>query len=376
METKRLSKNKYSFVVSEYNALALPVSRKPGLKCWTLTSGYKNSYKKINKDNKNKGDFMGQKTLNSSGEIIPLQRKRINYSRIFRQMKKDRLLYLLLVPGILYFICFHYLPIIQTKLAFEDFKFVGPNVWVGLKHFGDLFASSAFLNVLRNTIIISTMKMVFIFPVPIVLSLLINEINSTRFRKYIQSVVFLPHFLSWVVVAGIFISLLSPSQGAINEIVRMMGADPISFLTEKSWIRWMIVISEMWRSAGWDSLFYIAAILRINQSLYEAAKIDGAGRFKQMIHITLPELKATIAVLFIMNLGFFMNAGFDQVFNLMNDSVISSIDILDTYVYRIGLLNGEISYATAVGLFKGVIGILLISFSHIILKKKTGKGIW
>ena len=319
---------------------------------------------------------MQRKGGNNSVGIDSSQLKKMNREMIFKQMKKDRLLYLLLVPGILYFICFHYLPIFQTKLAFEDFKFVGSNVWVGLKYFKELFASAAFLDVLRNTIIISSMKMILIFPVPIILSLLINEINSTGYRKYVQSVVFLPHFLSWVVIAGIFISLLSPSQGAINEIVKLVGAEPISFLTEKNWIRWMLVVSEMWRSAGWDSLFYIAAILRINQSLYEAARIDGAGRFKQMIHITLPELKPTIAVLFIMNLGFFMNAGFDQVFNLMNDSVISTIDILDTYVYRIGLINGEISYATAVGLFKGIVGIILIMVSHIVLKKKTGKGIW
>ena len=295
---------------------------------------------------------------------------------LFRQIKKDRMLYLLLLPGIIYFIVFHYCPILLTKLAFEDFKFVGPNVWVGLKHFKELFASGLFLSVLENTIIISTMKMVFIFPIPIILSLLINEVQHSKYRKYVQGVLFMPHFLSWVVIAGIFISLLSPTTGAINEIIVIMGGDPISFLTNTSWIRWILVISEMWRSAGWDSLFYIAAILRINQSLYEAARIDGAGRFRQMINITLPELKSTIAILFIMNLGFFMDAGFDQVFNLMNDSVTSTVDILDTYVYRIGLLNGEISYATAVGLFKGLIGIILIMGSHFVLKKKTGKGIW
>ena len=302
--------------------------------------------------------------------------KKKHRKAMLKQIKKDRLLYLLLVPGVLFFIIFHYCPILLTKLAFEQFNFVGPNTWVGLQHFKDLFASGVFLQVLKNTIIISSMKMVFIFPIPVILSLLINEVQHSKYRKYVQSIVFMPHFLSWVVIAGVFISLLSPTTGAVNEIIKLMGGDPISFLTNTSWIRWILVISEMWRSAGWDSLFYIAAILRINQSLYEAARIDGAGRFKQMFHITLPELKSTIAILFIMNLGFFMDAGFDQVFNLMNDSVMSSIDILDTYVYRIGLLNGEISYATAVGLFKGVIGIFLIMGSHFILKKKTGKGIW
>ena len=220
------------------------------------------------------------------------------------------------------------------------------------------------------------MKMVFYFPVPVILSLLINEIRSSGYRKYIQAVIYLPHFLSWVVIAGIFIALLSPTNGAVNEIIVLMGGDPISFLTNKSFIRWILVISEMWRSAGWDTLLYIAALLKINASLYEAASIDGANRFQQMIHITLPELKSTIAIVFILNLGFFLNAGFDQVFNLMNDSVTSSIDIIDTYVYRMGLLNGEISYATAAGLFKGFIGVLLILGSHFMMKKYTGKGVW
>ena len=301
-------------------------------------------------------------------------KQRLNVAWV--QMKNDRLFYLMLAPAIVYFLVFCYYPIIEARLAFEDFRFIGANQWVGLKHFSELFDSQAFIRVLINTLIISTMKIVFYFPVPIILSLLINELRTTWFRKYIQSVMYLPHFLSWVVIAGVFITILSPSSGAVAEIAKTMGLKPTAFLTDQSWIRWILVLTEMWRSSGWDTMLYVAALLAINPSLYEAAKIDGAGRVRQMLHITLPELKPTIIIVFILNLGFFMNAGFDQVFNLMNDSVISTIDILDTYVYRIGLLNGEVSYATAVGLFKGVIGLALIMASHFILKKKAGKGVW
>ena len=219
------------------------------------------------------------------------------------QMKNDRLFYAMLAPAILYFLVFCYYPIIEARLAFEDFRFIGANQWVGLKHFYELFDSQAFIRVLINTLIISTMKIVFYFPVPIILSLLINELRTTWFRKYIQSVMYLPHFLSWVVIAGVFITLLSPSSGAVAEIAKSMGLKPTAFLTDQSWIRWILVLTEMWRSSGWDTMLYVAALLAINPSLYEAAKIDGAGRVRQMLHITLPELKPTIIIVFILNLG-------------------------------------------------------------------------
>ena len=274
-------------------------------------------------------------------------------------MRDDWILYLMLLPGITYFIIFHVIPIYDMKLAFEDYRIIGDNTWAGLTHFKVLFSSPAFMNVLQNTIIISTMKIIFIFPIPIILSLLVNEVRSGPYRKYVQSVSYLPHFLSWVVIAGIWISFLSP-DGGFNIIRNFFQLPSLDFMTSKDHIRWVLVFSEMWRSAGWDSILYIAAIMKISPSLYEAAQLDGASTFKQMRYITLPALATTVVTVFILNLGFFMNAGFDQVFNLMNDSVISKIDILDTYVYRIGLLNGQYSYATAASLFKGVIGLVLI----------------
>lgn len=295
---------------------------------------------------------------------------------VFQRLKKDWVLYAMLLPALIYFGIFHVIPLIGMKLAFQDYRIIGDNVWVGWKHFKILFSSPAFMDVLRNTIIISTMKMVFFFPIPIILSLMINEVRNGPFRKYVQSIVYLPHFLSWVIIAGIWISFLSPVDGGVNVIRNFFQLPSLDFMTSKDHIRWVLVFSEMWRSAGWDSIIYLAAIMKISPSLYEAARIDGASGLQQMRYITIPELYGTIVTVFILNLGFFMNAGFDQVFNLMNDSVISVIDILDTYVYRIGILNGQYAYATAASLFKGVIGVVLILSTHFIAKRVSGKGVW
>jgi putative aldouronate transport system permease protein len=292
------------------------------------------------------------------------------------RIKKDWVIYAMLFPAILYFSIFHVIPLIGMKLAFQDYRIIGENVWVGWKHFKVLFSSPAFMDVLRNTIILSTMKIVFFFPIPIILSLMINELRNGRFRKYIQSVVYLPHFLSWVVIAGIWISLLDPSDGGINILRNFFQMPSLDFMTSKDHIRWVLVFQEIWRSAGWDSIIYLAAIMKISPSLYEAAKIDGASNLQQMRYITLPAMLSTVVTVFILNLGFFMNAGFDQVFNMMNNSVISVVDILDTYVYRIGILNGQYSYATAASLFKGVIGLILILSTHFIAKRFSGKGVW
>ena len=293
-----------------------------------------------------------------------------------KAMRKDWVLYLMLLPALIYFIIFHITPLWGMTLAFEDYRIIGKNIWVGMKHFKVLFSSPAFFSVLKNTIIISTMKIVICFPIPIILSLLINEVRHLGFRKYVQSVVYLPHFLSWVVITGVWISLLSPSGGAVNNIMNFFHLPSVDFITSKGSIRWVLVFSEMWRSSGWDSIIYLAAIMKISPSLYEAAYMDGSNRLQEMKYITLPELKTTIITVFILNLGFFMNAGFDQVFNFMNDSVISAVDILDTYVYRIGLLNGQYAYATAASLFKGVIGMVLIFGTHFTAKKISGKGVW
>jgi putative aldouronate transport system permease protein len=220
------------------------------------------------------------------------------------------------------------------------------------------------------------MKYILLFPFFILFAILLTELRGNRFRKYVQIVSFLPHFLSWVVIAGVWIAFLSPSGGAVNQILGIFHIAPIDFMTNKEHIRWVLVFCEAWRSIGWDSIIYFTVIVSISPNIIEAAEIDGANRFNIIKHIILPALVVPMITLFILNLGFFLNAGFDQVFNFTNASVNSSIDILDTYIYRIGLIKGQYSLATAVGLLKGIIGVFLVLATHLIAKKATGKGVW
>jgi len=300
----------------------------------------------------------------------------MNNELLKKKIKRDRALYLMLLPVLIYYLVWHYIPMWGARIAFQDVKYVGTNEWVGFKHFKMLFSSPVFLRVFLNTITISAMKIGFFFPLPIILAFLFNEIRSSGYRKIIQSVIYLPHFLSWVVIAGIFISLLASPLGVVNQIITFFGGEPVSFMTSTRHIRWIFVISETWRSIGWDSILYIAAINGIAPELYDAATVDGANRLQQARHITLPSILPTIITVFILNMGFFMNAGFDQVFNMMNDAVINKVDIIDTYVYRVGLTKGNFSLGTAAGLFKGVIGIFLILGTDRLSRKTSGEGVW
>ncbi|MCX7775751.1 MAG: ABC transporter permease subunit [Rectinemataceae bacterium] len=290
--------------------------------------------------------------------------------------RKEWPLLLLLMPALVYFLIYHFIPISGMVMAFQDYRIFGKSPFVGLKHFRILFSSPAFMQVMRNTLIISFMKIVLFFPLPIIFALMLNEVRSSILRKFIQSTTYLPHFLSWVVIAGIWIAFLSPTNGGLNQLLGMFNVPPRDFMTDKGAIRWVLFASETWRSLGWDSIIYLAALASISPSLYESADLDGAGAFQKMWYITIPELLPTMVTVFILNMGFFLNAGFDQVFNMMNDSVISVVDILDTYVYRIGLLNMQYSFSTAASLFKGVIGLVLILAAHQGARKITGKGLW
>jgi putative aldouronate transport system permease protein len=292
------------------------------------------------------------------------------------RLRQDGFLIILLVPALVYFGVYHLAPMSGMILAFQDFRIVGPSKFVGLKHFITLFSSPSFMDVLRNTLIISSMKIILFFPLPILFALMVNELRSVLLRRFVQATAYLPHFLSWVVIAGIWISFLSPSTGGANQARGLFGLAPVDFMTSKAHIRWVLFASETWRSLGWDSIIYLAALMRISPSLYESADMDGAGALQKAWYITIPELGPTMITVFILNLGFFLSAGFDQVFNMMNDSVISAIDILDTYVYRIGLMNMQYSFSTAASLFKGVIGLVLILGTHLTAKRVTGKGLW
>lgn len=305
-----------------------------------------------------------------------LETKQGRFHGCIRRMKKDMVLYLLLLPTILYFVVFHVVPILGMRLAFYDYKIKGDDVFVGMKYFQKLFSTPIFIQILKNTLIISGMKVFLFFPLPILYAIQLNEFKAGPFRKGIQVISYLPHFLSWVVIAGIWIDFLSPSNGALNSILGGLGFQRVDLLTDKSAIRWILLASESWRSIGWDSIVYFTAIMGIDATLYEAARIDGASRGKIVRYIILPALSVTMVTVLILNIGFFMNAGLDQVMNFTNAAVNSKTDIIDTYVYRIGLQNSQYSFATAANLFKGVVGTVLIVSTHLFSKKVTGKGAW
>ncbi|MEA4864382.1 MAG: sugar ABC transporter permease [Sphaerochaeta sp.] len=295
--------------------------------------------------------------------------------RAWKQIKAERVLYLLLLPTLTFFVLFRVLPILNMRLAFFQFRARGDWPFVGLKYFEMIFSSPAFAQILGNTLIISFMKYVLLFPFFVIFALMLNEIRSFRFRKYVQVVSYLPHFLSWVVIAGIWINALSLG-GSVNQIVTFFGGKAVDFMTDRTKIRWILMLCEAWRSLGWDSIIFYTAILAISPSLYEAAQIDGANRMQIITNIILPALVTPMITMFILNLGFFLNAGFDQVFNFSNQAVESTIDILDTYIYRIGIEGGQYSLATAVSLIKGLVGVVLVYTTHVFSKKMTGSGVW
>lgn len=301
--------------------------------------------------------------------------------KYFKTMVKMRYYYLLFLPVFIYFIVFHYAPMYGVTLAFKDFsisKGILGSPWVGFKHFQKLFAGYDFYQILSNTLRISILKILIGFPVPIILALLLNEIYKKNFKKVVQTISYLPHFISWVILGGLIIEMLSPSRGVVNYILTLFGTKPIYFLTSPEWFVPIVIITHVWQSAGWSSVIYLAAIAGIDAEQYESAYIDGATRYQRVKYITVPSIMPTIAILFILGLGNILNAGFDQIFNLYNPSIYSVADIFDTYVYRTGLANMQYSFTTAIGLFKNGIGMILILGANYLVKRFGNKdyGVW
>ena len=303
--------------------------------------------------------------------------KKKKWNKTLQRMWKDRYLYLLISPTLLYFLIFRVWPIINMRLAFYDYKARGPWEFAGLKYFKMIFSTSAFASILKNTLILSFMKYVLLFPFFVIFALMLTELRRDRCRKYVQVVSYLPHFLSWVVIAGIWMSFLAPSdEGGLNQLLSIFGLGPVDLLTNKKAIRWILMLCEGWRSLGWDSIIYFTTIIGIDVSLYEAAKMDGANRKALIRYIILPALVPPMTTMFILNLGFFMSAGFDQVYNFTNPAVNSTIDILDTYINRVGIESAQYSIGTAVALLKVFVGMVLVYVTHITSKKLTGEGVW
>ena len=290
-------------------------------------------------------------------------------------LRIDWVIYAMLLPTLVFFVLFRVLPILNMRLAFYTYKPKTAWVWAGLKYFRQIFSTPQFSNILKNTLVISFMKYVLLFPFFVLFAILLAEMRMQRCRKVVQVISYLPHFLGWVVIAGIWINLLSYG-GAVSELTEMLGGQRKNFMTDKGLIRWILMISVGWRSLGWDSIIYFTTIIGINPSLYEASDIDGATRLQVTRYIVLPALLAPMSTMFILNLGYFMSAGFDQVLNFSNTAVQNTIDILDTYIYRIGIQNGQYSLASAVGLFKGLVGMALVLLTHVTSKKLTGEGVW
>lgn len=294
------------------------------------------------------------------------------------QIKRYWPLYVMAIPGIVFLIVFKYIPLTGAVIAFKDysvFKGMLDSPWVGLKHFEALLRHPDFARVFVNTLILGFFKLALVFPVPVLLALMINEIRKKALKKGIQTALYIPHFLSWVIVSGIVFDFFS-LNGLFNIILDMLGHEPLLAMQESAYFRPVYVLSSIWRDAGWGTVVYIAAISAIDPQLYESSMIDGASKFKQMRHITFPLLLPTVLVLFLLEIGNFMDLGFDQVFNLITPMTYNVGDILDTYVFRTGIQQGQYSFATAVGLFQSIIGFILVFFFNRLSKKVTDGGLW
>lgn len=298
--------------------------------------------------------------------------------RTLRKMRQHWQLYLLILPALIYFLIFSYFPLYGLQLAFKDFQVfrgMSESPWVGLDHFRDLFSSPKFPQLLENTLLISLYRLVFGFPVPVLFALLLNEVRHIWFKRSVQTITYFPHFLSWVVMAGIVVNLLGPT-GIINSALRGWGWDPINFLANPDLFRTNLVVTGILKEFGWGAIIYLAALPGIDPQLYESAKVDGAGKLRQIRDITLPGLRPVMAVVLVLSLGSLLDAGFDQVFMLLNGATLEVGDIIDTYVYRVGLLEANFELATAVGLFKGVVGMVLIISANTVLRKFGERSLW
>lgn len=299
----------------------------------------------------------------------------------FTGYRKHYELVLMFVPVIVYFVIFKYIPMAGIVIAFKNYKInqgMFGSAWCGLANFTKVFATPTFARSVRNTLTISALKLLFGFPAPIILALMLNEVAHARFKKSVQTITYLPHFLSWVVLAGMFQQLLSPNNGAVNAVLRdVFGVkDSIYFLGDNRYFRGTLIVTDIWKNVGWSSILYLATIAGIDPALYEAATVDGATRWQCTRYITIPSLVSTIVVMLILNVGSIMDAGFDQVFNLYNSAVYQTGDIIDTYVYRYGLGDMKYAQATAVGLFKNVIAFVLVVGTNLITRRISGEGIW
>ena len=308
----------------------------------------------------------------------PTAARPVRHGRL-RSIYHSRWFYLMMIPGLVYYILFHYAPMAGTLIAFQNYnlmKGIWGSPWVGFDNFRVIFDNPEFLQIMRNTLLISVYKIVGNMVPDVILALMLNEVRVLWFKRAVQTITYGPYFLSWVIVYGLAFSFLAPGSGLISTFVRDMGWGQIDLLTNKDFFRPMLVLSEIWKNTGFGAIIYLAALASINQELYEAAVVDGAGRWRQLWHITLPGIRDVFVLLLIIRIGGILDAGFDQVFIFLNARVYDVGDIVDTWVYRYGFERLEFGVAAAMGVFKSFVGLILVIGANKLAKKVGGSGIW
>ncbi|MFD1335302.1 ABC transporter permease [Oceanobacillus iheyensis] len=305
--------------------------------------------------------------------------KKSRRHEILKNIKKNKLIYLMILPGILYFFIYKYLPMTGLVISFQDYKpylGISGSEWVGFEHFERLFTSPDFWMIFRNTLILFALQIIIFFPIPIIISLMLNEVRHSLYKRGIQTLIYIPHFMSWVVIVSISYVMLTLDGGIINSLIEYFGFEKINFLMNEEWFRPMYILQVIWREAGWGTIIFLAAITGVDPQLYEAAKMDGANRLRQMWHITLPAIRSVIIIMLILKIGDVLELGFEHVYLLLNASNREVGEIFDTYVYTAGLQQGQFSYSTAVGFFKGVVGLILVIFANRLAKRFGEEGIY
>ncbi|WP_439644337.1 ABC transporter permease [Halalkalibacter akibai] len=296
-----------------------------------------------------------------------------------KKIKKNKWIYLMIAPGLLYFFVYKYIPMYGLIIAFQDYKpYLGitGSEWVGLQHFERLFTDPDFWMIFRNTLALFALQILVFFPIPIIIALMLNEVRNQTFKKGVQTLIYIPHFMSWVVIVSISFVMLTLDGGIINSVIEALGFQKINFLMNPDTFRPMYILQVVWREAGWGTIIFLAAIAAVDPQLYEAAKMDGANRLKQAWHITLPAIRSVIVVLLILKIGDVLELGFEHVYLLLNASNREVGEIFDTYVYTAGLKQGQFSYSTAVGFFKGIVGLILVMIANWLAKKAGEEGVY
>lgn len=302
-----------------------------------------------------------------------------HWHKLKAYFKEYKWLYILMIPGLLYFAIFKYAPMYGVVIAFKDYvPFLGidGSKWVGLENFREFFMSPDFTRIFANTLILALLNLIFSFPAPILLALLLNEVRQKIFKNLTQTFIYIPHFLSWTIVVSLWFIIFSSDGGAITQLVQTITGHHVDFMGTLGWFRPMIVLQTIWKETGWGTIIYLAALSGVDEEQYEAAIMDGAGRFSRVWHITLPAIRSTIVIMLILKVGSILNTGFDQIYLMTNSLNRQVADVFDTYVYMMGITNGAYSYSTAVGLFKSAIGIVLVLSTNWLSKKLGEDGLY